>query len=83
MNEPGFAGEVLSWIINAVFALALLVGRMTFTRSIQKQDEMEQRLRNLEKDSVTHDDLRRLESKIDEHYKQITDRLDRILERSR
>lgn len=83
MNEPdpSFSTEVLSWIINAVFAVALLVGRMTFNRHVHKSDEIESRLRKLEKDSVTHDDLRRLESKIDDHHRQISDRLDRILER--
>lgn len=83
MNEhdPGFTAAALSWVINAIFAIALLVGRMTFNRSMQKQDDLERRLRLLEKDSVTHEDLRRIESKMDNFTKQVTDRLDRILER--
>lgn len=92
-NDPGFAAQILSWIINAVFAIALVIGRMTYSRSMQKQDlieernlqkqkELEERLRILEKESVTHTDLRRIEDKIDIHYSNITDRLNRILERN-
>lgn len=92
-NDPTISAQILSWIINAIFAVALLVGRMTFNRSMQKADiieqrtlekhnEIEARLRTLEKESVTHADLRRIEDKIDEHYKQITERLNRILERN-
>ena len=92
-NDPNLFAQILSWIINAIFAIALLVGRITYTRSMQKQDvieqrnlekqnEIETRIRTLEKESVTHADLRRIEDKIDQHYGQITDRLNRILERS-
>lgn len=81
-NDPSFSAQILSWIINAIFAIALLVGRLTFSRSMQKQDEMEKRIRSLERNSVTHEDLRRIEGKIDEHNRQVTDRLDRILERN-
>ena len=91
-EEPTLSTAIIHWIINAFFAIALLIGRVTYTRSIQKQDdaekrnlkrqdEIETRIRTLEKDSVTHEDLRRIESKIDEHNRQVTDRLDRILER--
>ena len=80
-HDPGFTGVALSWIINAIFAIALVIGRMTFTRSMQKQDEIEKRLRHLERESVTDEDLRRLESKMDEHYRHISDRLERLLER--
>ena len=91
-NDPTFSAQILSWIINAVFAIALLIGRVTYSRStkrqddadrrqIEKQAEVETRLRTLEKESVTHADLRRIEEKIDQHYVQISDRLNRILER--
>lgn len=91
-SDPSFSAQILSWIINAVFAIALLVGRITYQRSNQKQDEserrniekqneLEARLRTLEKESVTHADLRRIEEKIDQHYVQISERLNRILER--
>ena len=93
-QDPLLSAKIITWGINAFFAVALLVGRITYTRamdkqdeterrSIKKQDETESRLRKLEKDSVTHDDLRRIETKIDEHNKQVTDRLDRILERGK
>ncbi len=84
MNEhdPGITGMILGWIINAIFAVALLIGRMTFIRSMQKQDDIEERLRTLERDSVTHEDLRRIEQKMDEQHRHITDRLERMLERS-
>jgi hypothetical protein len=85
MSDPSvpseFSSVVLSWVVNAVFAIALLVGRITYGRSIQKQDDLEHRVRALEKDSVTHDDLRRIENKMDDFTKQVTERLDRILER--
>lgn len=79
MNEhdPNLSSTVLSWLINAVFAVALLIGRMTFKRHIDKQDALELRIRQLEKDSVTHNDLQRIEDKFDK----LVDRLDRILER--
>lgn len=91
-QTPGLSAQVISWIVNAVFAIALLIGRVTYSRSIQRQDdaekrniekqnEVETRLRTLERESVTHADLRRIEDKIDQHYVQITDRLNRILER--
>lgn len=79
MNEhdPSFSAQALSWLINAVFALALLIGRMTFKRSMDKQDDLEGRIRQLEKESVTHSDLQRIEDKFDK----LVDRLDRILDR--
>lgn len=92
-EEPTLSTAIIHWIVNAVFAIALLIGRVTYSRSIQRQDdaekrniekqnEVEARLRTLEKESVTHADLRRLEDKLDVHYNQITERLNRILERS-
>ena len=91
-HDPGFIGEALKWILNAAFAIAIVVGGRSYSQSMKKTDdekqrtqkqidEQERRLRVLEKDSVTHDDLRRIESKIDEHNRQVTDRLDRILQR--
>lgn len=93
-NDPSFSTAIIHWIVNAVFAIALLIGRVTYSRSIQRQDdadkrnlekqnEVEARLRTLEKESVTHADLRRIEDKIDQHYVQISDRLNRILERNK
>ena len=75
-EEPTYIATVLSWIINAVFAIALFIGRMTFQRSMQKQDDIEKRLRYLERESVTHADLQRLEDKLEK----MIDRMDRILE---
>lgn len=70
---------LLSWLVNAFFAVAVVVARHTYVRSMQKQDEIEARLRKVEVESVTHGDLLRLEDKFDK----LVERLDRILERSR
>lgn len=76
-EEPNFVATAASWIVNAVFAVALLIGRMTYQRGVKRQDDIELRLRELERDSVTHADLQRIEDKFDK----LVDRLDRILER--
>ena len=94
--------DLFKILISSIFALVIGFGGRYYSqrlksaddeaaRIISRMDEQDKRLRDLERDSVTHDDLRRLESKLDqhnrqvndrmdEHYKQVTDRLDRILE---
>lgn len=88
MDEPSFFKDVLAGVLTAVMTVSLFLAGIMFTRSAKRQEvqesahrDLEGRVRVLEKDSVTHDDLRRLESKIDEHNRQVTERLDRILER--
>lgn len=89
MDEHSFYKEVLSWFFGIVFTISLFAARISFTRAAKRQDdqeanhkELEARVRELEKESVTHADLRRLEDKMDEQHRSITDRLDRILERA-
>lgn len=53
------------------------------TRLLTRLDELENRLRTLERESVTHEDLRRIESKMDDQFRHITDRLERLLERGK
>lgn len=77
-EEPNFVATAASWIVNAAFAVALLIGRMTYQRGLKRQDDIELRLRELERDSVTHADLQRIEDKFDK----LVDRLDRLLERN-
>lgn len=88
MDEPSIFKDLLGGVLSTILTVSLFIAGIMFTRSAKRQEiqesahkELENRVRILEKDTVTHDDLRRLENKIDEHYKQITDRLDRILER--
>lgn len=88
MDEPSFFKDLLSGVLTATLTVSLFIAGIMFTRSAKRQSdqefahrELESRVRVLERESVTHDDLRRLETKIDESHKQITDRLDRILER--
>lgn len=96
MNEhdPGVVSELVSLVISFILAAFLWVGRMTFNRFAQKADEesrravkrlddLDNRTRELEKNSVTRSDLRRLEDKMDEHYKDIQSDLKEILERSK
>lgn len=93
-GDPNVNAAVLTWIINAFFAIALIAAKIAHSRAttkqdenesrnIKRQDEFETRLRVLEKEAVTHEDLRRIEKKIDDHNKSVTDRLDRILERNK
>lgn len=88
MDEPSVYKELLSWFFGVVFSLSVFFGGFAMRRAGARANEQEQehkdlerRVRDLEKDSVTHEDLRRLEGKIDEHNRQVTDRLDRILAR--
>lgn len=88
MDEHSIYKELLSWFFGVVFSLSVFFGGFAMRRAGSRADEqerehkeLERRVRSLEKDSVTHDDLRRLESKIDEHNKQVTERLDRIIAR--
>lgn len=53
------------------------------TRLLTRLDELENRLRTLERESVTHEDLMRIESKMDDQFRHITDRLERLLERGK
>lgn len=93
-GDPNVNAAILTWIINAVFAIALIAAKIAHSRAatkqdeaearnLKRQDEFEGRLRILERESVTHEDLRRIENKIDDHNRQVTDRLDRILERNK
>jgi hypothetical protein len=96
-NNPGFLLAALGWIINAVFIVMLTATQIKFNRSQKRHDdidkrheEIDKRVRELEINAVTHADLRRIESKIDEnarsiteHVRSMTERLDRILERQR
>lgn len=93
-NDPHFLSGVLSWVLNAVFTIALAIGVRSYSRSMAKADDeakrvierldsQDKRIRDLERDSVTHEDLRRIENKMDDFTRQVTDRLDRILERSK
>lgn len=76
MNEPEVAVKAFGWLLNLVFALAMFFGRYAFQRAGKRSDDIEMRLRELEKDAVTQEELRRLENKMDENNRQITDRLD-------
>lgn len=79
-------------LISSIFALIMGFGGRYYSqrlksaddeaaRIISRMDEHDKRLRSLERESVTHEDLRRIESKLDEQYRHITDRLERLLER--
>lgn len=78
VDEPSLYKELLSWITTIVITVALFFGRHSLNRSSKRQDDIEERMRRLERDMVTHSDLQRLEDKMDK----LVDRLDRILERS-
>lgn len=77
MDEHSFYKEALSWFFGVVFTLCIFFGGFGLRRSAKRQDDLEQRIRQLEKESVTHADLQRIEDKFDK----LVDRLDRILER--
>ena len=92
-NDPSLLASILGWIASAVLTIALAFGTRAYSRALQKQDasenrvraemdEIEKRVRDLEKDSVTHEDLRRIETKMDEQNQRILDKLERILERN-
>lgn len=80
-SDPSFLYAVLSWVLNAVFALLLFLARMTFNRAIGRLDDMDKRLLLLEQTAVTHADMARIEDKIDAQFTAVTERLDRLLER--
>jgi hypothetical protein len=73
--------QILNGVLAGVLTIAITIGRIFASRMFKKHDELVARVNNLEKESVTHADLQRLEDKIDAHNKSITERLDRILER--
>ncbi len=94
MNEhdPNLAATILGWVINAIFAVVLVVGRMKYSRATDQQDRLEERLRDLELDAVRQEQLLRLEAKmdkgvstlaarIDAQNRDTNERLDRILEK--
>lgn len=92
-NDPSLITQILGWVASAILTISLAFGARAYSRALQKQDasearllqemdELEKRVRTLEKDSVTHEDLRRIESKMDEQYRHILDKLERILERN-
>jgi hypothetical protein len=76
--DPSLTAAAFNWLLGTVLTLSLFFGGFTMRRTARKHDEIEARIRMLEKDSVTHADLQRIEDKFDK----LVDRLDRILERS-
>lgn len=74
----GLVVSIAKWTAGLIAGLVLLFFRNSLTRTQAEQDRINARLRELEMNSVTHDDLERLERKIDEHNKTVTDRLDKI-----
>ncbi len=78
IDEPSLYKELLGWAANIVLVVALFFGRYSLNRAAKRQDDLESRLRHLEREMVTHADLQRLEDKMDK----LVDRLDRILERN-
>lgn len=94
MNEhdPNLAATVLGWVLNAIFAIVLVIGRMKYSRANDKQDRLEERLRDLELGAVRQEQFLRLEAKmdagisnlasrIDKQNASVNERLDRILEK--
>lgn len=77
MDEHSLIKEAFNWLLGTVVMVAVTVLRIAHNRSSKRQDDIEERVRLLEKESVTHADLQRLEDKMDK----LVDRLDRILER--
>lgn len=77
MDEHSLIKEAFNWLLSTVFVISLTVARIAHGRATKRQDDIEGRVRLLEKESVTHADLQRLEDKMDK----LVDRLDRILER--
>ena len=88
MDEHSFFKEAFNWLLGAVLAVALYLGRQANSRSVRRQDsqekdqkELEARVRELERNAVTRDDVRRIELKIDDQFGALNSRLDRIIER--
>lgn len=74
-HDPTLVGQAFNWLLGTVLTLSLFFGSFTMKRSAARQDKLEERLRKLEKESVTHQDLQRIEDKIDKL-------LDRMLEKN-
>ncbi len=69
--------EILLLIIGGLLSLFVLLGRLFWNRIFSAHDKLEERVLKLESSAVTHDDLQRLENKLD----QMINRLDRVFER--
>ena len=88
MDESNLFKELFGWLVSAALTVALFFGRQAHSRGVRRQDkqeadqkELEGRVRDLERNAVTHEDVRRIEQKIDDQFGALNSRLDRIIER--
>lgn len=67
------------WLLGIVLTVAIMWGRFQLGRHAAVQDDFDKRIRDLERNSVTHADLRRIEAKMEENHKETNRRLDTLI----
>jgi hypothetical protein len=77
--EQTHAVVEFKWLLGIVLTVAIMWGRFQLGRHASRQDDFELRIRDLERNSVTHADLRRIEAKMEENHKETNRRLDTLI----